>query len=35
VMPNRFITRFTVIAFHKSPPRGVEMLRLVHLAIPA
>jgi|SRR6516165_2587844 hypothetical protein len=26
-MPNRFITRITVIAFHKSPPRGVGMLR--------
>ena len=28
-MPNRFMTRITVIAFHKSPPRGVGMLRLV------
>ena len=25
-MPNRFIARITVIAFHKSPPRGVGML---------
>jgi hypothetical protein len=30
VMPNRFIARMTVIAFHKSPPRGVGMLRLVN-----
>ena len=27
---NRFNTRITVIAFHKSPPRGVGMLRLVN-----
>jgi hypothetical protein len=31
-MPNRFIARMTVIAFHTSPPRGVGMLRLVSLA---